>query len=114
LHRLSRLGVTRCQRAGKSKVLAQCGASRSHCLIRASKEIRAAPGALLLAACVLSPPYLSAELTLPYELGDRRVLENPCLVLRQRRNNRTGATYGDDKSDLREHLSLQLTTPCSS
>src|SRR5262245_57148884 len=53
-------------------------------------------------------PYFSPELTLPYELGDRRVRENPCLVLRQRRNNRTDATYGDDKSDLREHLSLHV------
>src|SRR5262249_28284991 len=62
-------------------------------------------------ACILSPPYFSTVLALPYEPGDWRVLENPRFVLRQRRYSRTDATYGDDKNRLREHLSLQLTAP---
>jgi hypothetical protein len=74
-------------------------------------NIRATPRTLLLAACVLSPPYFSAVLTLPYELGDWRVLENPRFVLRQRRYSRADAKYGDDKSCLCEQFSLQLKTP---
>src|SRR5215813_12887606 len=97
--------------AGKSIVLAECCAGRSYCLRRASMKIRVAPRALLLAACILSPPHFGTVLTLPYEPGDWRVLENPGFVLRQRRYSRADATYGDDKKRLREHLSLQLTAP---
>jgi hypothetical protein len=50
-------------------------------------------------------------LTLPNELGNRRILENPCFVLRHCRNNRSDAAYGGNKNRLREHVSLQLTTP---
>ena len=74
-------------------------------------KIRAAPRKLLFAACILSPPYFSTVLTLPYEPGTWRVLENPRFVLRQGRYSSTDEAYGDDKDRLREHFSLQLTTP---
>jgi hypothetical protein len=69
-------------------------------------KVGVAPRTLLLAACVLSPPYFCTVLTLTYEPGDWRPLENPRFVLRQRRYSRADATYGDDKNRLREHLSL--------
>jgi len=74
-------------------------------------KIRVAPRALLLAACILSPPHFGTVLTLPYEPGDWRVLENPGFVLRQRRYSRADSTNGDDKNCLRKHLPLRLTAP---
>jgi len=74
-------------------------------------KIRVGPRNVLLAACILSPPYFSTVEALPYELGDWPVLENPRFVLRQRTCSRADATYGDDKNRLREQLSLQLRAP---
>jgi hypothetical protein len=73
-------------------------------------KIRAAPRALLPVACGFSPPYFRTVLTLPFEPGDWRVLENPRFVICQARQSRADATYDDDKDRLREHSSLQLTT----
>src|SRR5262245_57548485 len=97
--------------AGKSKGLAECCAGRSYCLFRASMKIRAAPRTFLFAACNLSSPYFSTVLTLPYEPGNWRVLENPRFVLRQDRYSSADEAYSDDKDRLREHFSLQVTAP---
>lgn len=46
-------------------------------------KLSTAPRALFLTACILSPPYFTAVLMLPYEPGDWRVLKNPRFVVCQ-------------------------------
>src|SRR5262249_18588607 len=63
------LSVTRCLVAGGrvvQKILAERRARGSHCLGRASMKVRVAPRKLLFSSCVLSPPYFSTVLTVPY------------------------------------------------
>jgi hypothetical protein len=106
---LARLGLTRSLTAGSSEAVAESCAGCSYRLFRTSMKIRAAPRDLLLAACILSPPYFGTVLTRSDEPGDGRVLENPRFIMRQGRYSRAHATYGDDKDRPREHLALQLT-----